>query len=285
MELRPQAISRALTRINSRWTLQGRQPLSSRACLLRVGCKESPEKLVLLTHSQADRARNPAIARQEFQLLKTLATSKLPVAEPLALAADHEPPFLITTFLSGAPRIHPQDPPAYCRQLAETLKAIHTVESRPSFLPRLLDILPADIDRRADQTIRDPMRAALPALCLNAPVLLHGDFWLGNLLWEGDQLTGILDWEDAMLGDPLADLGKSRLEMLWALGERAMNRYTAGYLALNPAPDPGALPFWDLWGAARLSHFAAFAADAEAANRMRAQYDRFVDAALYALQK
>ena len=86
-----------------------------------------------------------------------------------------------------------------------------------------------------------------------------------------------------MLGDPLADLGKSRLEMLWALGAEAMERYTADYLALNDGLEASSLPVWDLWGAARLAHFASFAEDAEAAGRMKAQYDEFVEAALEAL--
>ena len=76
----------------------------------------------------------------------------------------------------------------------------------------------------------------------NASALLHGDFWLGNLLWQGEALSGIIDWEDAMLGDPLGDLGKSRLEMLWALGERAMSDYTAQNLALNSELNLRALP-------------------------------------------
>ena len=91
-----------------------------------------------------------------------------------------------------------------------------------------------------------------------------------------------------MLGDPLGDLGKSRLEILWALGTEAMTVYTERYLARNPKLDATALPFWDLWGALRLPHFASFATDAERIPMMRAQYDRFVASAirgLDALQK
>ena len=55
------------------------------------------------------------------------------------------------------------------------------------------------------------------------------------------------------------------------------------YLALNPHLDAGALPFWDLWGAARLPHFASFAADTKRAAVMRRQYERFVLAAIDAL--
>ncbi|MBK9125349.1 MAG: phosphotransferase [Chloroflexi bacterium] len=40
----------------------------------------------------------------------------------------------------------------------------------------------------------------------NRETILHGDYWIGNLIWEGDQLAGVVDWEDAAFGDPLADL-------------------------------------------------------------------------------
>jgi aminoglycoside phosphotransferase (APT) family kinase protein len=45
----------------------------------------------------------------------------------------------------------------------------------------------------------------------NAPVaerisLVHGDFRLGNFLYEGEEVTALLDWEMAHLGDPVEDL-------------------------------------------------------------------------------
>ena len=101
-----------------------------------------------------------------------------------------------------------------------------------------------------------------------------------TLLWTGQHLEAIIDWEDAMIGDPLADLGKSRLEILWALGGEAMALYSEFYLALNPALDASALPFWDLWGASRLQHYASFASDASRVPQMRAQYEAFVADAL-----
>jgi hypothetical protein len=36
-------------------------------------------------------------------------------------------------------------------------------------------------------------------------VLVHGDYWLGNLLVEGNQVVGVLDWSGAHWGDPEED--------------------------------------------------------------------------------
>lgn len=38
------------------------------------------------------------------------------------------------------------------------------------------------------------------------PVLVHGDYRPGNVLYEGERIVGILDWELAHIGDPAEDL-------------------------------------------------------------------------------
>ena len=37
--------------------------------------------------------------------------------------------------------------------------------------------------------------------------LVHGDYRIGNVLVTEDELTGVLYWEFARIGDPLYDLG------------------------------------------------------------------------------
>lgn len=36
-------------------------------------------------------------------------------------------------------------------------------------------------------------------------VLVHGDYWLGNLLVDADEVVGVLDWSDAHWGEPAED--------------------------------------------------------------------------------
>ena len=36
---------------------------------------------------------------------------------------------------------------------------------------------------------------------------MHGDYRLGNVMFTGDRLSAIFDWELATIGDPLADVG------------------------------------------------------------------------------
>lgn len=36
---------------------------------------------------------------------------------------------------------------------------------------------------------------------------VHGDFWFGNLLWQGGEISGVVDWEHgALSGEPVRDL-------------------------------------------------------------------------------
>ncbi len=37
--------------------------------------------------------------------------------------------------------------------------------------------------------------------------IVHGDYRLGNVMYTGDRLSAIFDWELATIGDPLADVG------------------------------------------------------------------------------
>ena len=57
-----------------------------------------------------------------------------------------------------------------------------------------------------------------------------------------------IDWEDAALGDPLADLANSRLEILWAFGIDAMYSFTRQYRSMTSI-DFTNLPYWDLCAA------------------------------------
>jgi aminoglycoside phosphotransferase (APT) family kinase protein len=81
-------------------------------------------------------------------------------------------------------------------------------------------------------------------------VVLHGDFWPGNVLWHGGRVSAVIDWEDAAVGDALSDVGNARLELLFFMGRRAMDAFTREYGALTGAILAG-LPYWDLRAAVR----------------------------------
>ena len=171
-------------------------------------------------------------------------------------------PLLIMEFLDGVPDYDPSDRSQHALALADQLAAIHSVdidEDKRCFLrQRNFAMTEAQTDPADDidaslgaKRIRRALHKASPSLQYNESRLLHGDFWPGNLLWNGPQFVGVVDWEDACFGDPLFDLGIARLDLAWILGLPAMNAFTQRYQTLL-AIDYRQLPLWDLTAALRL---------------------------------
>ncbi len=155
---------------------------------------------------------------------------------------------------------------------------------------------PATLDDSLHEgRIRDVLATAWPLPQRNRPVLLHGDFWPGNVLWKdrriatGDTagisgvISGVIDWEDAAVGDPQADLANARLELFWAFGEDAMYRFTDFYLSLAQI-DTANLPYWDLYAALRpIAGIDEWGLGDLALRTMREQLGRFSEWAFDAL--
>lgn len=252
------------------------------------------QRLIVRQHGADDLARNPAIADDEFRLLRLLHDAGLPTPDPVYLDRSGEhfgTPVIVVEYIEGESEFAPADLDGFIRQFAANLAMIHQVDSSAldlAFLPLQQDIWFAKISSRPFQLdssleegrIRDALQVAWPWAGRNATVLLHGDYWPGNVLWRDGRLVGVIDWEDAALGDPLADLANSRLEILWAFGSDAMANFMQYYVAIT-AVDTANLPYWDLCAAlkpaGKLSGW-GLASGVEA--RMRQQHARFVSEAL-----
>ena len=89
---------------------------------------------------------------------------------------------------------------------------------------------------------------------LQAPKLLHGDFWPENILWKNYSVAAILDWEDAAIGDPLCDVAACRVELRYKLGREVMDQFTTEYQKHHPV-DPHRLAVWQVYVAAAAQHF------------------------------
>ncbi len=107
----------------------------------------------------------------------------------------------------------------------------------------------------AAQSQDAPNRTAVP-VAPDGPVLVHGDFRVGNLVVGPEGLRGVLDWENAHLGDRHADLawacvrawrfGQDHLPV-GGVGARA-DFYAAYERASGHAVDPAAVYYWEVLG-------------------------------------
>ena len=81
------------------------------------------------------------------------------------------------------------------------------------------------------------------------PALLHGDFGFHNFLFHEGELSAVLDWEFAHVGDPAEDLGYVKVTVGAALDwDRLMARYLA---AGGEAVDERTLLFFQIWAYVR----------------------------------
>jgi aminoglycoside phosphotransferase (APT) family kinase protein len=55
---------------------------------------------------------------------------------------------------------------------------------------------------------------AFPGIRANQSGLVHIDYWEGNILWHENQISAVLDWEEAAYGDPVIDVAYARMNMV-----------------------------------------------------------------------
>ena len=194
----------------------------------------------------------PSTARTEFRLLNHLADRGFPVPRALSSAAS----WLLLEYRDGDPLWRPGEDHALA--MAGFLVGLHGMTPGDALpgVPR--QVTPA----RPSSTLLDlPADHEWPPGAPGDRRLLHGDLWTGNVLWRDGGLEAVIDWEDAVIGDPLADLAIARSNLVWTHGPAACRAFTSHYRnALGL--DSRRLWLWDMHAAVIMApHASAYAAD------------------------
>jgi aminoglycoside phosphotransferase (APT) family kinase protein len=178
---------------------------------------------------------------REAQVLEALAGTDVPVPAVLARCEDPDvigAPFFVMTFVEGGPvndalppgLNSPTAPQEIAAEVVAAVVDLHAADlaatgldsfGRPSgYLERQIRRFGALLAQNATRPLPDLLRVG-EWLEQTRPestetTFVHGDFRLGNLMFAAAplRLTGVLDWEMATVGDPLADLGY--LTAMWA---------------------------------------------------------------------
>lgn len=253
----------------------------------RVQVRHSDEMQSLIVKQQSRES-----VQREATALQALQSSGLPVPQMIGTHHDETGSYLVQSQLAGESIFAPDDITTHVQQWAQILAWIHRTPIDISSLPdvadechRRINETSATLDATMSEAQIRQMLASWDVVPRNAPALLHGDFWCGNLLWQGDALTGIIDWEDAALGDPLADVANSRREVLWFYGREAMQAFTDAYRQQMPHLDYGHLPYWDACMALRpIGQIETWCLDAAKTERFKRRQRWFVQQAATQLE-
>ena len=138
--------------------------------------------------------------------------------------------------------LEPTDREQITRQVGTVLGQLHTTHQ----FDRIGGLARAD-DRLVVTTpfrpwLPEAVRRLLPTGREYEPVLCHGDLFPGNLLAEGGQLTGVLDWGNAHVSTPGYALARAEMRFVdwfrFSAAERDRLRGTlrAGYREHRPLP-------------------------------------------------
>ena len=212
----------------------------------------------------------------EAQLIRRAALAGVPVP---AVVAELQPQHALGEgFIMGrlagetlGRRIAAAHRPVLAAQCGAALARLHTVVVDD--LPTLRHTQPrAEVVHLAQWharhgTVRPVFQLALRWLAAHAPAdaasaLVHGDFRNGNLMVdlaaEGGALVGVLDWELAHRGDPMADLGWLGTTS-WRYGQSARPvggfghwaELFAGYRSAGGVVDAARVRWWQVLGSLR----------------------------------
>lgn len=168
---------------------------------------------------------------REYRVITALWPTDVPVPKTYAHCTDDDvigAPFYVMSKVTGTPYRHAaqlaplgtERTHAISLRMIDTLATLHDVDphavglgdfGRPEgFLARQVRRWKKQLDAShvrdlpGAERLHEALAASVPAE--SAPGIVHGDFRLDNLLVEDDQVTAVLDWEMATLGDPLTDI-------------------------------------------------------------------------------
>ncbi len=210
-------------------------------------------RLVLRQHGDRHCGHDASL---EYHLLKRLRSLGMLVPEPLGFAegGDDHHPYVLLQHIEGSTEIPLGVVKTRIQKIASQLVAIHGVETREMpELPQRFDPVPELLDFLPGDPQWDQLRSTLSHL-KSAPfdgegVLLHGDYWPSNIIWQKDEIAGVIDWEDAAIGDPFYDVACGCLELRYMFGTWGSAAFGKAYAAYRPV-DPFRLALWQAYVAA-----------------------------------
>lgn len=224
---------------------------SNFTALLRIEREEAePRRVVMRRYNPANDEEGHDKPACEFHALRLLSGHGIPVAKPLLLDADGSLlglPGIVTEFLPGR-QIEPPTDAARWGKLAATnarmLARIHQTPFSESDKPFMMnddvevawfiktgiipDYMRADPD---GEMVWHLVNEHWGRRQLSQPRFQHTDYWSGNILWRGDEISAVVDWEEAGYGDPAADVAYARMEYFLEGLPEAADRFLQVYLA------------------------------------------------------
>ncbi|GAB2586930.1 hypothetical protein Aab01nite_50890 [Paractinoplanes abujensis] len=193
--------------------------------MLALTADDGERAVLRLMTKQPWRRHAPGLLTREASVQRQLHGSPVPAPRSLAVDLTGTPAHLMS-WQPGRPRLDDAPVAPAARMLAE----IHRFDPGPdrprafqSWAPPAKRVVPPWTTRPA------LWEAAFAVLAAPAPayegVFLHRDYHLGNLLWEGDRISGVVDWVETSWGPAALDVAHATTYLAMLHGVPAAERF------------------------------------------------------------
>jgi aminoglycoside phosphotransferase (APT) family kinase protein len=206
-------------------------------------------------------------AVREFKAFELLNQHQVPGPEALYLDQSGDVlgiPGIVTKFVEGSLVMdNPSDPLDWARKLAKMLANIHAIpcgQEEQRFLLKgneevswfvKFDAPPAYMQEYpGGADLWRLMKDLYPKLQADTPALLHIDYWSGNILWHENEISAVIDWEEAAYGDPACDVAYAMMNITLMGFPEAANEFLKVYKS-ELGREIKNLEFWKLAASVR----------------------------------
>jgi aminoglycoside phosphotransferase (APT) family kinase protein len=181
-----------------------------------------------------------------------VADSDVPAPRSIAVDATGEQagvPAHLMSYLPGALALD-RDDDAHLEALAALLTGIHAVDPGDGGWPRTYQSWAWPEKRIVPEWSEQPAlwRRAFAVLEGEAPayepMFLHRDFHPGNVLWEGDAVTGVVDWVETSAGPAALDVAHCMTGLALLHGVNAATRFAQHYRRASGRDEASSAYWW-----------------------------------------
>ncbi len=194
---------------------------------------------------RAERWDIPAadLSRTEIRLLEAVSDIPLPTPLPLGSLEDNG---VIMSWLPGRVVLPALPDAQWLKTLAATLADIHRSSIVVPYAYETWNGTGPDDrpDWWQDQNLWNSAQALTATMPSFEPIFIHRDYHPVNVLWEGEQISGIVDWINACMGPQGIDVAHCRLNLAIMYGLDCADAFLAAYQAAMPGYRHDS--YWDL---------------------------------------
>ncbi|MDQ8738524.1 aminoglycoside phosphotransferase family protein [Paenibacillus sp. LHD-38] len=218
---------------------------------LEVQAVES--KVVLRQFDNAEWLRQePDLALHEAENLRWAAKTGVPTPQILAFdetGMDCGIPAVLMTQLEGTVDLQPPDMDSWVDGLAKTLAQIHTTEAKdyPWSYFTYNDV-PA-LEAPSWSSFKEDWSKVIALVKgprpIAKPCFIHRDYHPTNVLWQHNQISGVVDWVNACQGPAGIDIGHCRLNLAQLYGINTADAFLNAY-EKHAGSRFQYEPYWDL---------------------------------------